>query len=163
MFFLAIPVKAPASELEEPPQPTEEELLDIRVTNVVHAIYGAEGRCDFLHGGSGEYGCYQYLPDTWRSYSTIVAGGVIPQTEENEVIVTRGMVRMWLTDGRSPRWIFLMWNQGSGDGWGPGTKDCYAGVNKHGVPYDSCDYAERATKIFNALQHPTQFPELSPS
>lgn len=156
MFLLfPPPVKSNAYSVQEelqPVQPSAEELLEVKVTNVVHAIYGAEGRCDFLHGGSGEYGCYQYLPSTWKAYSTIVAGEVLVQTDENEVFITKGMVRKWLTEGKSPRWIFLEWNQGKGDGWGPGTKDCYAGVNKHGVAYDSCDYAARATAFFLKAQ-----------
>lgn len=70
-------------------------------------------------------------------------GNVVPQTIENERAVTEGMISKWLSEGKSERWIFLQWNQGNGDGWGPGTKDCYKGVNDHGVPYDSCDYAQR--------------------
>lgn len=147
------PVKSDAHIVPEPTAPAvdPELLFDIQVAAVADAIYGAEGRCDKLHGLSGEYGCYQYQAGTWRSYSTIVAGEVLPQ-KENERMVTEGMIRIWLKEGKSPRWIFLTWNQGSGDGWGPGTKDCYAGVNKHGVPYDSCDYAARATAFYEEAQ-----------
>ena len=155
-FFLCwSPVKSDVDIVratpEEIPQPDPEALLAIRVSNIADAIYGAEGRCDKLHGESGEYGCYQYQAGTWRAYSTIVAGEVLPQ-KENERYVTEGMIRIWLAEGRSERWIFLTWNQGDGDGWGPGTKDCYAGVNKHGVAYDSCDYAARATALFEEAQ-----------
>lgn len=54
------------------------------------------------------------------------------------------MIQKWIDEGMSDRGVFLMWNQGSATGWGPGTKDCYAGTNKYGVHYDSCEYAERA-------------------
>lgn len=137
---------------QEAPQISPEVLLDIQVSSIADAIYGAEGRCDKLHGQSGEYGCYQYQSGTWRAYSTLVVGHVLTQTRANERMVTEGMIRIWLEDGKNPRWIFLTWNQGNGDGWGPGTKDCYVGVNKHGVAYDSCDYAERATAFYEEAQ-----------
>lgn len=147
-WFLLFPAHAQSDahliEHARAAAPSPEELKAVRVVKVADAIYGAEGRCDDLHGESGEYGCYQYLPSTWRAYSTEVHGAVLPQTEANEREVTEAMIAKWIDAGKSDRWIFLMWNQGNGDGWGPGTKDCYAGVNDKGVAYDSCDYAARA-------------------
>lgn len=157
-LFLWSPVKSDAHieiatpVAEEAPRPDPEALLAIQISSIADAIYGAEGRCDKLHGQSGEYGCYQYQAGTWRAYSKAVTGEVLAQTRANERMVTEGMIRIWLADGKSPRWIFLAWNQGNGDGWGPGTKDCYAGVNKHGVAYDSCDYAARATAFYEEAQ-----------
>lgn len=105
------------------------------------AIYMAEGRCGV--GQSGESGCYQYLPSTWRAYSIDVVGKVLQQTSANERTVTEGMIRKWVDEGISDRGIFLIWNQGSATGYGGGA-DCYKGVNDHGVAYDSCGYAQRA-------------------
>lgn len=115
--------------------------LQAHVELVADAILEAEGRCG--HGQSGEYGCFQYQAGTWRAYSLEIEGSVLSQTEENERHITEGMIRKWITEGKSDRWIFLQWNQGSGDGWGPGSKDCYEGWNDWGVHYDSCDYAAR--------------------
>jgi len=115
--------------------------LTTRASKVADAIRFAEGRC--TQGQSGEYGCYQYLPSTWRAYSMVIAGEVLLQTEQNEHKITMGMISKWLNEGMSERGIFLMWNQGSATGWGPGTKDCYSGTNKWGVYYDSCAYAEK--------------------
>lgn len=139
-----LPVKSTSPIIAEQPVVDHEAELRAYISDIAESIYEAEGRCDYLHGQSGEYGCFQYQSGTWRNYSTIVLGEVVPQTPENERLVTEGMIRLWLADGKTPRWIFLTWNQGNGDGWGPGSKDCYAGVNKHGVAYDSCDYAARA-------------------
>lgn len=124
--------------------------LTTHISAVADSIKEAEGRCS--HGGSGEKGCYQYQAGTWAAYSKQVMGTVVPMTIENEDIVTEGMIRKWLADGRTPRWIFLTWNQGNGNGWGPGTKDCYSGVNKWGVAYDSCDYARRATETLSRIE-----------
>lgn len=127
-------------EVAEAAMPTE-------AARITDAIYGAEGRCDHLHGESGEYGCYQYLPATWNAYSKIVDGKVVAQTGTNERRITEAMVQKWLDEGIDARGILLMWNQGSATGWGPGKKDCYAGTNKYGVHYDSCAYAEKGLAI----------------
>ena len=116
---------------------------------IADAIDEVEGRC--TPGQSGEFGCYQILPATWRAYSIDVAGKVLPQTAENERYIVEGKIGQWLAEGVSPRGIFLTWNQGSATGWGGGT-DCYAGTNKWGVHYDSCDYAHRALLYLAKLE-----------
>lgn len=139
--------------------PTQEQIVasttDAHAEKIADAIYEVEGRCN-LKGQSGEYGCYQYLPSTWRAYSTTVAGEVLPQTHANERTVTVGMIKLWLADDISDRGIFLLWNQGSATGWGPGKKDCYKGVNSHGVAYDSCSYATRALAFLAATTTPQE-------
>lgn len=104
-----------------------------------------------MHGESGEYGCFQYQQRTWKAYSTLVAGEVLPQTKANERYVTEQMIQQWLDEGISPRGIFLTWNQGSPTGWGGGT-DCYSGVNQYGVAYDSCAYAETGLRLLAERQ-----------
>lgn len=120
------------------------------VALLADAIYSIEGRCGA--GQSGESGCFQYLPSTWRAYSEDVAGQVLPQTGTNERLVTEAMINTWENEGISDRGVFLMWNQGSATGWGPGSKDCYAGVNDHGVAYDSCNYAQRGLEYVKEHQ-----------
>lgn len=151
-FWSWQPVRSVAPIIAEQPVIDHEAELREHASNVREAIYLAEGRCDTLHGKSGEYGCYQYQAGTWRAYSLVVAGEILPQTRANEDFVTEGVIKKWLEEGKSERWIFLTWNQGNGDGWGPGSKDCYAGINKHGVPYDSCEYAARALKHLEDLE-----------
>lgn len=124
------------------PGPSLEQQQEAHASLLADAIEDAEGKC--APGLSGERGCFQYLPSTWSAYSKDVTGKVVPQTGENERYVTEGKILEWLKEGVSDRGIFLTWNQGSATGWGPGTKDCYAGVNSYGVRYDSCAYAARA-------------------
>lgn len=52
----------------------------------------------------------------------------------------------WLQEGLTERQIFLIWNQGN-----PG--QCVRGVNKYGVPYDSCKYADDAVALLQELVH----------
>lgn len=153
-LFLGLP-----TQVESDVGPAQEQIAatstESHAAKIADAIYQVEGRCT-LKGQSGEYGCYQYLPSTWRAYSTTVAGKVLPQTHDNERAVTVGMISLWLAEGISDRGIFLTWNQGSAVGWGPGKKDCYKGVNSHGVAYDSCSYAARALVFLAATTTPQE-------
>ena len=58
------------------------------------------------------------------------------QTPEKERYVAYKEIEKWLSEGLNARQIALKWNQGHS-----GT--CKAGVNKHGVKYDSCAYANQ--------------------
>lgn len=111
--------------------------------DVLRALLHLEsgGNCDAV-GKSGETGCLQYLPSTWRLFSEIVFGEVVEQTYENEIKVAAEMIDRWLTSGKTAYQIFLMWNQGND---GP----CSSGVNKYGVPYDSCAYAQAGLALLS--------------
>lgn len=76
-------------------------------------------------------------------WSTDVTGRVLPFTPTNETYVALRKVQAWLDQGYSERQIALIWNQGS-------TGECRKGVNKHGVEYDSCSYAQR---VLLAISH----------
>lgn len=76
------------------------------------------------------------MPATWARWSTDVEGRVLPFTEVNERYVALKKIDAWLAQGYTERDIALMWNQGS-------TGPCRIGVNKQGVPYNSCAYAEK--------------------
>lgn len=102
------------------------------------ALIETGGNLDCAKPGlSGERGCHQYLPSTWASYSKDVFGYVAEQTPENATFVTEEKIRQWKKEGLTDRQIFLIWNQGH-----PG--QCKSGVNRYGVPYDSCKYADDA-------------------
>ena len=89
-----------------------------------------------VSGKSGEHGALQFLPATWEMWSKDVAGRVLPFNEKNEVYVALLKVQKLLDDGYTARGVALVWNQGHING-------CSAGVNKHGVEYDSCSYAQQ--------------------
>lgn len=106
---------------------------------------GGKMDCE-LTGLSGEKGCFQFLPSTWEAYSKEVLGYIAEQTPENEVIIAHWKIKNWLEKGYSDREIFLIWNQGNS---GP----CKSGVNRHGVAYDSCAYAEKALILTGKVMH----------
>lgn len=91
--------------------------------------------CD-INGASGEYGCLQILPSTWKLFSREVYGEVRIQTPTRERYVAYKMVEKWLEEGYGAEEIALIWNQGT-----PGP--CRIGTNKHGVAYNSCAYQKQ--------------------
>lgn len=104
----------------------------------------SEGGVNCGQGESGEYGCYQYMSDTWERYSKDVLGYVPEQTKINEEYVTVKKVSEWVRDGLSIEEIALVWNQGN-------TGECDSGVNMNGVRYDSCKYKERVLKLVSGM------------
>lgn len=86
------------------------------------------------------------MPGTWASYSLDVFGYVADQTPENELYVTEQKIVRWLESGLTERDIFMIWNTGR-------TGQCSAGVNRWGVPYDSCAYVAKGLQILDDLMH----------
>lgn len=78
----------------------------------------------------------QYLPSTWRLWSKEVYGYVREMTPSREKYVAYKMIEKWLAQGKTPREVSLMWNQGHSGA-------CKSGVNSMGVQYDSCSYAQK--------------------
>jgi len=137
--------EAPAED-EEPAlnTPPATSTLASDITKTI-AILETGGTLDCsLKGLSGERGCHQFLPSTWRAYSAEVYGSVVEQTPSAAEYVTLTKVERWLDAGYTPRQIFLIWNQGHAG-------QCKAGVNRHGVPYDSCAYAQKALNLLSTF------------
>jgi len=95
-------------------------------------------------GLSGELGCYQFMPSTWATYSKEVYGEVLPITEEREHFIVEAKIEKWIAQGKSDRDILLIWNQGN-------SGECVRGINRHGVPYDSCAYAEKGLNLLEKI------------
>lgn len=93
-------------------------------------------------GGSGEFGAYQFMPATWRGWAqTYLGNSNAPMTPENQDRVAESHIADLLAQGRTPEQIALIWNGGQ-----PVRK---AGVNSHGVRYDSGAYAEKVLRALN--------------
>lgn len=142
------PAQAPTATDDEPAlhTPPATSTLASDITKTI-AILETGGTLDCSKTGlSGEKGCHQFLPSTWKLYSTEVYGKVVEQTPAAGEYVTLVKVQGWIDDGFSPRQIFLIWNQGNAG-------QCKAGINWLGVPYDSCAYAQKALDTLQAVIH----------
>lgn len=126
-------------QIEEIPksQAPQHSTLSKNIADVILKIETGDTLDCSLTGLSGERGCYQFLPSTWNAYSKEIYGEILPITEEREHFVVEAKVEKWLKKGKTSRDIFLIWNQGN-------SGECVRGINRHGVPYDSCAYAEKA-------------------
>jgi hypothetical protein len=93
-------------------------------------------------GESGEFGCFQFLPDVWKLSSKDILGYVAPQTKINEEYVAIVKIQRWLDQNKTVRQIALLWNQGN-------TRKCSSGINNKGVKYNSCAYADVVVAFYN--------------
>ena len=75
----------------------------------------------------------QFLPATWRAFSMEVYGEVREQTPARERYVAYKKIEKWLDQGLTAYQIALIWNGGE-----PVEK---SGVNKHGVVFNTREYA----------------------
>lgn len=87
-------------------------------------------------GASGEGGAMQFMPATWRAFSIEVYGEYREKTPTRERYVATKMIERWIEQGMTDAQIALRWNAG-------GATQCSAGINKHGVAYDSCAYQKK--------------------
>lgn len=110
------------------------------------------GNCN-MKGKSGEIGCHQFMPSTWKAYSKEVFGEIKDQTKESSHTVVVEKIYKWKQQGYSDKDILLTWNQGNK---GP----CKTGTNKYGVKYDSCAYYKKGLTILSKkINEKTSFQE----
>ena len=106
---------------------------------IVDALKHAEGagaNCE-LAGASGEAGCWQFMGATWNLFVKEVYGEWKPlDSYARERYVVTQMVQKWVDQGKSAAEIGLIWNAG-------GAKQCSSGINRYGVPYDSCAHVSK--------------------
>ena len=92
------------------------------------------GNCNAV-GKSGETGCTQHMPASWRNHSTIVLGYVAKQTPINEKYVVAHIIQRWMDQGLTDYQIGLKYNGGE-------VKE-KKGVNQFGAAYDTAAYARK--------------------
>ena len=114
---------------------TKEQFL--KAKKLALAIRNTESGGNYkARGESGEYGAYQFMPSTWRSWSSKYLGNAnaeMTRANQNKVAVSH--INSLFNKGYNPRQIALAWNAGS-------PKEV-KGVNKYGVKYDSGAYANK--------------------
>lgn len=106
---------------------------------------GGDPDCVDLKGASGEITCMQFMPTTYRAYAKETTGRVLPATRTNAEYIASLKVEQLVRKGKTDSQIFLAWNAGEN------AKKCGKGVNKQGVPYDSCKYVKDGLSILARL------------
>lgn len=137
-----------------------ENALDPDVVNLTKAIRKTESNDNFTaRGASGEFGAYQYTPDTWngvaKKYGINVPLEQASPRQQNEVTYRR--VKEWKDAGYNVGQIASMWN--AGEGRPNAYKENFRGVNKFGVQYDTPAYATKVATAYQGIkstQQPSQ-------
>lgn len=153
---------SPAQASTAPPAvaaPVQQSPLDPTIVNLAKAIRQTETRGQkdpfTAKGASGEYGAYQYMPNTWAGDSKKYLGSAVPLTsatpeQQNEVAYKK--IADLKAAGNNVGQIASIWNSGSPDWQGK------VGVNSKGVKYDVPQYVNsvaQAYQAFKAGQTPT--------
>lgn len=135
--------------------------LDPKVKAMTQAIRDTESGGDFnAKGASGEFGAYQFMPDTWQAYAREAGvnapfGSATPD-QQNEVAYKK--IKQWKDQGYNVGQIASMWNAG------PGKPNAYVegnkGTNTQGVAYDTQAYAEKVAKAYQRLKGQTGQPDV---
>lgn len=138
------------------PKPTTTEALDPQVVALAKAIRDTESGGNFnAKGGSGEFGAYQFMPDTWKAYSSEfgINAPLESATKEQQNEVAYRKLKQWKDQGYNPGQIASMWNAG------PGRPNAYiegnSGVNQYGVRYDTKEYATKVAEAYQRLKGQT--------
>lgn len=117
-----------------------------RLANAISQVESSGGKN--LNGKSGEFGAFQFMPDTWTRISTATAGKALAQTPENERTVATQKIKQLLQGGKTPKEVALIWNTSLG---GVEKPIVTKGVNKRGVKFDSEQYAYKVMSAYNGL------------
>lgn len=107
---------------------------------------GKDQNCYKHRGKSGEVGCWQLMPGTFKAYSYKVLGYQAEATDVNQRIIVNSTLSR-LLEKHSVDQIFLKWNAGEN------TTKCSRGWNRYHVWYDSCKYVKDAMEKYNKLKN----------
>lgn len=114
-----------------------------RINGLLHAFKIAESNGNYRAVGlSGEYGAYQFLPDTWKMYCRKTIGQnldiLIPANQDK---IARHKVLQLIQAGYTDEEIASIWNCGSS------RYKNRVGINKYGVKYDVPAYVVKIIKL----------------
>lgn len=98
-------------------------------------------------GASGEFGRYQFMPQTYKNYAQKYLGDAnAAPTVENQNKIAYSFVDEKKKAGYNPAQIASMWN--AGEGKPNAYKENFKGVNSQGVAYDTPAYAAKVSQLY---------------
>lgn len=123
------------------------------VQDIMNAIRQVESGGNYeARGGSGEYGAYQFMPETWQSWSSQYANEVLQMsvaelemTQENQDAVAGWKIKKLVDQGYNPQEIASIWNSGKPEWKGK------IGTNKYGVKYNVPAYVSKIEKALGGV------------
>ena len=142
------------------PPTTQEPQLDQDAVRLAKAIRHVESRDnENAQGASGEFGLYQWMPDTWASTTKKYNLDPNDKSRANQNKAAYTQIKELKDKGFKPDQIAAFWNSGKTDGW-----EAMRGVNKHGVKYDVPAYVNSIKGAYEQLKTSDVAPtQVSPS
>lgn len=130
------------------------EQLDQQAYNLAKAIRKTEtgGSKDpyTQKGASGEFGAYQFMPQTYKSLAKQHLGDEnAPATVENQNKVAYMEIKRLKDAGKTPAEIASYWNSGKTDAYKSGLK----GTNMKGVKYDVPAYVANVSNAYREFSN----------
>lgn len=129
----------------DPTQQTQS--LDPTVVALTKSIGHVESGGDYTaKGKSGEFGAYQFMPQTWKAWAGQYLGDPNAQpSRENQDKVAYSKVYDLGKQGYKPAQIASIWN--SGKAYWQGN----VGTNKYGAQFDTPGYVNKVAQKFSEL------------
>jgi len=120
------------------------ENLDQGAVRLAKSIRKVESNGNFeAKGASGENGAYQFMPATWKEWSTKYLGEEnAPLTRQNQNKVAYSKIKELKDEGYRPSQIASIWNSGGAEWEGK------VGTNKFGVKYDVPSYVGKVKNAY---------------
>lgn len=140
--------------------------LDPQALNLAKAIRRAETGTSTdpynTRGASGEYGAYQFMPDTWKQWAgQYLQNPNAEYTVENQNRVAYSRIKELKDQGLTPAQIASIWNSGDKDAYKgtfssgkPSSSKAQGGKpNSQGVDYDVPGYVQKVSAHYNELKN----------
>ena len=126
------------------------EPIDQDIVTLAKAIRQKESGGNYeARGGSGEYGAYQFMPETWKNAAKNVLGDEnAPMTRENQNKVMYARLKEKKDAGWNIGQIASWHNSGSPDNY----NNNHRGINKFGVKYDTPAYAAAVASLYKQFK-----------
>ena len=135
--------------------PQQSTQIDQDVKNLVSAMARAETGTSSpeaykKRGASGEFGRYQYMPDTWKQWSA--ESGISTPLEQSSIEeqnkVAYNKVKQWKDSGLNPAQIASKWNSGDENAY----KREHIGTNAQGVKYNTPEHVRKVSQYYNEIK-----------
>jgi hypothetical protein len=124
-------------------------MLNKKIIALAKAIRQHESGGNYqAKGGSGEFGAYQFMPATWKSWAGKYLGNSNAEmSRRNQNKVTYKRIEDWKNQGYKPKQIASMWNSGRPTWQGR------TGTNKYGIRYDVPSYVRNVYSNYRKFRN----------
>lgn len=126
---------------------------DLGAVKLAQSIRAVESNGNFAaKGKSGEYGAYQFMPETWKAWAGKYLGDSNADitNPENQNKVAYAKIKDLKDQGYTPEQVASIWNSGKPDYAGN------VGVNSKGVAFDTPKYVASVIDKFQQLKQGQQ-------